>query len=513
MTPNEILRLMREDFLAYAPRALKIRTKAGSIQPFILNDAQRFIHEKLEDQRVRTGRVRALVLKGRQQGASTYIGGRFYWRASGEFGKQAYILTHEQPATDNLFGMTKRFHDNCPLELRPATATDNSKELWFDRLDSRYKVATAGSRGTGRSGTAQFFHGSEVAHWPNAKDHMAGLGQVVPNEDGTEIVLETTANGVANLFHGMWQSALRGEQDETLLNDFIPVFVPWFWQREYRRTPPNGFVLDDAEAKYAAAFGLDAEQMAWRRAKIASDFEGDEALFNQEYPASAEMAFMAGSDRALVQILDVVQARRRKAILPGGARVLGVDPAEYGRDKTALVMREGRRVLWVRRFSKLGTMQVAGIVANVIEEEKPDAVVVDVTGIGTGVADRLIEQNYDCIYRVHPGEAAFEPTRFLNRRAEMWWLMNEWIKDQPSLLPPDDVLQNDLTIVQYHYDSSRRVVLMSKEKMRELGLPSPDSADALALTFAVRVQPRSRPASRVADRLKRAASHGSAQTA
>lgn len=311
----------------------------------------------------------------------------------------------------------------------------------------------------------------------------------------------------------MWQSSLRGEADETLLNDFIPVFVPWFWQTEYRRTPPPGFVLDDHEAKYAEAYGLDAEQMAWRRMKIATDFEGDEALFNQEYPASPELAFMAGSDRALVQILDVVQARRRKAILPGGARVLGVDPAEYGKDKTALVMREGRRVLWVKRFAKLGTMQVAGIVANVIEEEDPDAVVVDVTGIGTGVADRLIEQNYDRIYRVHPGEAAYEPLRFLNRRAEMWWQMNEWIKDQPSLLPADDVLQNDLTMVQYHYDSSRRVVLMSKEKMRELGLPSPDSADALALTFAVRVQPRSRPASRVADRLKSAATRGSAQAA
>lgn len=514
MTGDDILRLMREDFLAYAPRALKIRTKQGSIQPFLLNEAQRFIHERLEDQRQRTGKVRALILKGRQQGASTYIGGRFYWRTSGEFGKQAYILTHEQPATDNLFGMTKRFHENCPLELRPSTATDNAKELWFDRLDSRYKVATAGSRGAGRSGTAQFFHGSEVAHWPDAKSHMAGIGQVVPNEAGTEVVLETTANGVANLFHGMWQSAIRGEADDTLLNDFIPIFVPWFWQREYRRTPPAGFVLDDAEAKYAAAYGLDAEQMAWRRAKIATDFEGDEALFNQEYPASPEMAFMAGSDRALIQILDVVAARRRKAILPGGARVLGVDPAEYGKDKSALVLREGRRVLWVQRYSKLGTMQLAGIVANAIEEWDPDATVVDVTGVGTGVADRLIEQNIPHVYRVHPGEAAFEPQRFVNRRAEMWWLMNEWVKDLPCLLPADDVLQNDLTSVQYHYDSSRRVVLMSKEKMRELGLPSPDSADALALTFAVRVQPRKKPASRVADRLKSvAAPAGSAQAA
>ena len=483
----------RSDFSYYAPRALKIRTKAGKIQPFALNDAQLLIHEKLEAQRAKTGKVRALILKGRQQGASTYIGGRFYWRTSGEFGKQTYILTHEQSATDNLFGMVKRYHEHCPAELKPQSAADNAKELWFNRLDSRYKVATAGAKATGRSGTAQFMHGSEVAFWPNAKDHMAGIGQVVPDEPDTEVVLETTANGVANLFHGMWQSALRGDVDESLMQDFIPVFVPWFLQAEYRRPVPAGFVLDDEEAKYADTFDLDAQQMAWRRSKIATDFDGDVGLFNQEYPATPEMAFMAGSDKSLVPIMSVVEARKKKAILPGGARILGVDPAEYGKDKSALVLREGRRVVWVKRYAKVGTMQLAGIVANEIELEQPDGVVVDVTGVGTGVADRLIEQQYDHIYRIHPGEGAYDNRKYLNKRAEMWGLMKDWIEDKPSLLPDDDVLQADLTSVQYHYDSSRRMVLMSKEKMRELGLPSPDSGDALALTFAVRIAPRKKP--------------------
>lgn len=503
----------RSDFEFYAPRALKIRTKAGRIEPFTLNEAQRFIHDKLEAQRQRTGKVRALILKGRQQGASTLIGGRFYWRTSGEFGKQTYILTHEQSATDNLFGMVKRYHEHCPQQLKPQSAADNAKELWFNRLDSRYKVATAGAKATGRSGTAQFFHGSEVAFWPSAKDHMAGIGQVVPNEPDTEVVLETTANGVANLFHGMWQSAMRGDEDESLLQDFQPIFVPWFWQAEYRRPVPAGFVLDDEEAKIAQAFNLEAEQMAWRRSKIATDFDNDVALFNQEYPSTPEMAFMAGSDRSLIPILSVVEARKKKPILPGGVRVLGVDPAEYGKDKSAVVLREGRRVVWVKRFAKVGTMQLAGIVANEIELEQPDGVVVDVTGVGTGVADRLIEQQYDHIYRIHPGEAAYDTKKYLNKRAEMWGEMKDWLDNRPCLLPADDVLQADLTSVQYHYDSSRRVVLMSKEKMRELGLPSPDSGDALALTFAVRIAPRKKP-SNWRDRISQQGSNaGSAQAA
>jgi hypothetical protein len=57
---------------------------------------------------------------------------------------------------------------------------------------------------------------------------MAGIGQTIPNEPGTEIALESTGNGVGNLFHGMWQDAIRGE------SEYIPVFIPWLWQPEYR---------------------------------------------------------------------------------------------------------------------------------------------------------------------------------------------------------------------------------------------------------------------------------------
>src|SRR3990167_5784040 len=149
--------------------------------------AQRYLHEKVEEQRRATGKVRVLNLKGRQQGMSTYWEGRFYWRTSMNYGKRAYILTHEQAATDNLFAMTGRFHDNCPEALRPTTRNHSAKALTFDKLDSEFSVATAGSKDTGRSGTGQYFHGSEVAFWANAVDHMAGIGQTIPNEAGTEI--------------------------------------------------------------------------------------------------------------------------------------------------------------------------------------------------------------------------------------------------------------------------------------------------------------------------------------
>jgi hypothetical protein len=109
------LAALRTDFPTFAASCLKIKTKSGAIVPFNLNRAQRYIHERLEAQKQAIGYVRALLLKGRQQGASTYIGGRFYHRTSLNRGINAFILTHEQDATDNLFRMVSRYHDHNSL--------------------------------------------------------------------------------------------------------------------------------------------------------------------------------------------------------------------------------------------------------------------------------------------------------------------------------------------------------------------------------------------------------------
>lgn len=476
-----ILGKLRDDFEFYAPRCLHILTKNGRVVPLTLNKAQKYIHERLEKQRAKTGKVRAIVLKGRQQGASTYIAGRFYWRASGEFGKRVQILTHEIPATQNLFRMVKRYHDNCPPVVRPSTSNSSAIELVFDKLDTRYGISTAGSEATGRSATAQYFHGSEAAFWKNAEDHMAGIGQIVPDQPDTEIILESTANGIGNLFHAMCMKAMRGR------GDFELVFVPWFWEEGYRR-PVGEFRPSDEDRVYQERFGLDDEQMAWRANKIETDFAGGESLFNQEYPATVEMAFQAASSSSLISPMLVAQARGRSKPQGVGPLIMTLDPAEYGDDDSAIAIRRGRFVHPLIAYNGRGPMELVGIMAALIEKHRPDAVCIDVGGgYGRGIVERLEEQKFKHIYAINFGERALDPELYSNRRAEMWGLMRDWLRDQEPFLPDDDVLASELASVSYHYDSSRRLVLTSKEKMRSDGIPSPDRGDALALTFAVRV--------------------------
>ena len=120
---RDLRQKLKDDYNHYASRCLKIRPKDGKLEPFILNKAQKYIHSRVEEQRALTGKVRAIILKGRQQGCSTYIEGRFYWRVTHSKGMRAFILTHEEEATNNLFEMAKRYHDHCHFAVKPKTKT------------------------------------------------------------------------------------------------------------------------------------------------------------------------------------------------------------------------------------------------------------------------------------------------------------------------------------------------------------------------------------------------------
>lgn len=431
--------------------------------------------------------TKTFIAEGFVSHNSTYIGARFYWKATTRRGIGVAILTHMQDATDNLFGMVSRYHKNCPNVVRASASTNSAKALHFDKLDSGYSVATAGSKGAGRSRTIQLFHGSEAAFWPNPEDHMMGIGQTVPSVDGSEIILETTANGLGNFYHKRWTGA---ENADVNGGDYENIFIPWFWQEEYRAKPPTGFRMTEEEDEIAEAFDLDVGQIAWRRKKIMDDFGGDELRFNQEYPNTAAEAFTTvDSDPYIKSRLVIIARKCPLRETTNGALIVGVDPARFGNDNTGIIRRRGRVAYKLEIHKKKDTMHIAGVIANIIKEEKPDKVFIDIGGLGAGIYDRLIELHYGRIVQaVNFGGTAVKEDRYANKRAEMWGEMKEWLEEQPSSIPDDDALHGDITGPQYTYDSLGRVKLEKKEDMIRRGIPSPDRGDSLALTFAYPVQ-------------------------
>ncbi len=219
----------------FSRHALIIKDKGGDIIPFIFNKAQEHIHKELEHQKRTTGKVRAIILKGRQQGCSTYVAARFYHLATRQTGKSVFILSHDSVTTQKLYSIVEKYHECCPAPLKPKTDTQNRRQLKFNDINSEYTVGTAGNEQIGRGATLQYFHGSEVAFWEKTDGIETGIMQAIADMDNTEIILESTANGMGNMFYRKCMDALQGR------GDYILIFVPWFWQDEYRRTPLEDF--------------------------------------------------------------------------------------------------------------------------------------------------------------------------------------------------------------------------------------------------------------------------------
>lgn len=212
----------------------------------------------------------------------------------------------------------------------------------------------------------------------------------------------------------------------------------------------------------------------------------------EEDPAKYEHVWMGEyrdtSDMQFISRELVSAARERELEPPTGPKIMGLDVARFGDDRTILVLRNGHRLERIWRWEKRDTMQTAGYVKDILDKENPDMVFVDGVGVGGGVVDRLRQLGVRCV-DVNAGGRAGKARRYMNKRAEMWGRMRDWLRDT-GCIPDDDELQIDLLGPMYEYDSQNRIKLEKKEDMKKRGLASPDLADALALTFAEPVKDR-----------------------
>lgn len=484
------LEALQGNFALFSKEYLRVRSKEGAIVPFDMNRAQQGLHDALEKQKAEKGWVRALVLKGRQQGVSTYTAARFYHKASLRFGINVFILAHEQSASDTLFGIVDRFQRYN--DVRPHVGEDNAKELVFDLLESSYAVATAGAKATGRSKSILLFHGSEVPLWTNAADHFAASVQAVPLAPGSEIILEGTSAGAGGEFYERWQDAEAGR------GDYIAHFIPWWLSPEYARTPEAGFALTQeadegemSEQEYADTFKVPLPQMCWRRYKLIE--LRDPMLFQREYPALPSEAWTAPPGMTpFIPALSVLRARKRN-VEAAGPLILGVDPASTG-DRFAISARRGLRVLWTRHRSNINTLEGTQWVKSVIDEVNPARTNVDSGNIGAAIVTNLksLGPTYARVVRGvnfgNPSEAKMARPKVAgpkNRRAEMWMRLRDWlVLEEGVQLPDDNALQSDITAPRQKPQLTNDLLLESKKEMRARGIRSPDLADSVVLTFA-----------------------------
>lgn len=169
--------------------------------------------------------------------------------------------------------------------------------------------------------------------------------------------------------------------------------------------------------------------------------------------------------------------------------IIGVDVARFGDDETVIVVRKGRdaRSIPAVRLRGLDTMQVAARVVELATHLRADGVFIDEGGVGGGVVDRCRQLRLFVLGVQFGGKAdradlVTQGERYANKRAEIWGTMRGWLVG--GAIEDSDDLRDQLVGPSYGFNARDEIQLERKEDMRRRGIPSPDWADALAITFA-----------------------------
>ena len=357
---------------------------------------------------------------------------------------------------------------------------------------------------------APFLKQAKAIAWSRIKHKlqpMIGTRAVSINE--SELSVTFAHNGsVIRIFGADNPDAMRGVRLDGIVIDEVAQIRPTVWEDIIQPTlsDRNGWAIFTGTPNGVNLFSeifYKAQNLPDWHAAIYTVYDTDavaasevqrlrrdmtETSFSREYLCD----FNASAEDQLISLSDSNAAANREypdKDFMDAPKILGVDPARFGDDRSVIIRRQGLKASDIVMFRGLDNMQLAARVAQICQDWDPDAVFID-SGGGAGVLDRLRQLDYDPVEVPFGGRAILEQ-QFVNRRTEMWWNMKEWI-EAGGWIPSDPILRQELSTPTYWFDAQGRKVLESKDeiKKRLQGGASPDIADALALTFAYPVGKR-----------------------
>ncbi len=280
-TPSLVAEVQAKPYLLLEG-AFYIVNKKRETVPFFLNEVQRDFVDKLET--LGTSKP-FFILKGRQQGFTSVITAIQLSYAIVRKNFSGFTMADRSDNTMAIFNDKARVvYDRLPEELKPSEKFNSRNELFFDKLNSSWRIATATDQ-VGRSRTLNFVHFSEVAFYEcSLADLQAGIGEAITA--GAIQVYETTANGF-NEAKDLWDSGSCHN-----------LFYEWWRTQEYRSNEYEYLETTDSwlieRKKVLEEKGLDREQITWYCKKYAGYL--DKSTIKQEYPITPTEAFISSGD-------------------------------------------------------------------------------------------------------------------------------------------------------------------------------------------------------------------------
>lgn len=237
------------------------------------------------------------------------------------------------------------------------------------------------------------------------------------------------------------------------------------WQTLAFDSEDSPIVDHDFVSRIIKKHGEDSDEY---RIRVKGSFPNEESLDEKGY----------------VPLLTAADLRKAPDGELGGSLRMGVDPAGEGSDTTRWVIRDNFRAKLVATEKVSNSKSIARTTLTLIAEYgvQPENIWIDNFGEGANVAQELaLSDKHIRVNAVNVGHEADDPVRFLNKRAEAYWRLREWLKRGGELAWREE--WEELLTVRYRQELRGGLKIMSKKEMRDMGLPSPDTADALMLTF------------------------------
>jgi len=497
VTQQEYLELMAEKPSLWIPNEVMIRAKSRKIIPFQPNVPQQRLGMVWDDLIARHLPVRIVVLKGRQEGISTYVQARILHQLIHEPNTGAATVCHDQAST---IKMRDRIMGTMIRMLNPPYNVQKKRKPGEFINESFIDTLTAGSRKAGRSQTINLAHLSEVAFWhrgdmgdAQADEVLGGFLQSVPDLPGTVVIMESTADGARGAFHDYCTNTPEGWRF---------VFLPYYELLEYRipLTEDEKRVNDKLQVAWKTgnilvvnecckALGLTPDErtyrlggghegaavplaaLKWRRRYGLAKCKNDPVRFAQEYPANIQEAFIASGQpafapgviakwevegyRDIQEIPDTHGYGVCTAFPVSGRRYLiGVDVAEGcevpndDNDYTVCVIHDPVERRPVAIYRSQETPRVAAhAIACLSRMYRPadSGVVVERNGPGLALLDRLVDYGVP-LWGGKPKSIGFKTTK--DTRPMMLGYLQDVVREQLVANPGIPILMKELKDMQ-----------------------------------------------------------------
>ena len=280
--------------------------------------------------------IRVAVLKYRQCGMSTYACGKMQHGCMHHPGVTGLTIADKLDLPEQWLRRGRQWLSQIKPQtswMIPNIKASNFREMWFDKIGSRYFISSAEAKTPGVGATLHLFHGSECALWLHPAEIERQTWQGIPTVGGSMVLLESTGEALGDWWWRLWTDAKAGR------NDFDAIFLSWLIQDEYRMPADDILDLTKAEQELTA-LGADRKQLAWRRWKIRNDLGGSEESFANQFPHTPEVAFLSGG-RSIFnpEQVNIARATERGPIWRGDIKTHDT-PAKYevvGSDGGALL--------------------------------------------------------------------------------------------------------------------------------------------------------------------------------